>query len=205
MDKIVGQKVFFTADLHLGHRNIIGYCNRPFSDGGEMDAKIISSINETVGQNDILYIIGDFCHKGGTALSYRERIVCENVHIILGNHDEPTKFTTGFSSVSDQKMILYINQKIFMCHYPMRSWSGSYRKSWMLYGHVHGRLNREDIASGSLTLDVGVDNKRDGVAFGTPWSFKDIQRRFNSKVANKEKNELNENGIFLYDQRNIAK
>ena len=116
MDRIVGgQKVFFTADLHLGHTNIIGYCNRPFSTGGEMDAKIISSINETVGQNDILYVIGDFCHKGGTALSYRERIACQNVHIILGNHDEPTKFTSGFSSVSDQKMILHINQKIFMC------------------------------------------------------------------------------------------
>jgi calcineurin-like phosphoesterase family protein len=206
MDKIDGgQKVFFTADLHLGHRNIIGYCNRPFSTGGEMDAKIISSINETVGQKDILYVIGDFCHKGGTALSYRERIACENVHIILGNHDEPSKFTSGFSSVSDQKMILYINQKIFMCHYPMRSWSGSYRKSWMLYGHVHGRLNREDVASGSLTLDVGVDNKRDGVEFGTPWSFKDIQRRFNSKVANKDNNKLNKNDILLYDQRNIVK
>jgi calcineurin-like phosphoesterase family protein len=114
MDKIVGQKVFFTADLHLGHRNIIGYCNRPFSTGEEMDAKIISSINETVGQNDILYIIGDFCHKGGIALAYRERIICKNVHIILGNHDEPTKFTSGFSSVSDQKMILCINQK-YLC------------------------------------------------------------------------------------------
>jgi calcineurin-like phosphoesterase family protein len=206
MDRIDGgQKVFFTADLHLGHRNIIGYCNRPFSTGGEMDAKIISSINETVGQNDILYVIGDFCHKGGTALSYRERIACQNVHIILGNHDEPTKFTSGFSSVSDQKMILYKNQKIFMCHYPMRSWSGSYRKSWMLYGHVHGRLNREDVASGRLTLDVGVDNKRNGVEFGTPWSFKDIELRFNSKAANKDNNKLNKNNILLYDQRNITK
>jgi calcineurin-like phosphoesterase family protein len=206
MDKIVGgQKVFFTADLHLGHKNIIGYCNRPFSTGGEMDAKIISSINETVGQNDILYVIGDFCHKGGTALSYRERIVCENVHIILGNHDEPTKFTSGFSSVSDQKMILYVNQKIFMCHYPMRSWSGSYRKSWMLYGHVHGRLHREDVASGTLTLDVGVDNKRDGVEFGTPWSFKDVQQQFLARTKKISRSPIDIDDTILYNRRNNAR
>jgi calcineurin-like phosphoesterase family protein len=46
MDKIVGQKVFFTADLHLGHRNIIGYCNRPFTTGEEMDEKIIEVLRK---------------------------------------------------------------------------------------------------------------------------------------------------------------
>jgi calcineurin-like phosphoesterase family protein len=206
MDRIVGgQKVFFTADLHLGHRNIIGYCNRPFSTGEEMDKEIIWAINKTVGQEDILYILGDFCHKGGNAAYYREQIVCNNVHIILGNHDKPTKFTTGFSSVSDQKMILYKNQKIFMCHYPMRSWSGSYRKSWMLYGHVHGRLHREDVASGTLTLDVGVDNKRDGVAFGTPWSFKDVQEQFLARTKKISRLSIDNADTLLYNQRNNAR
>jgi calcineurin-like phosphoesterase family protein len=203
MDRIDGgQKVFFISDLHLGHRNIIGYCKRPFSTGEEMDQAIIWSINKTVAQEDVLYIIGDFCHKGGHAAYYREQIVCNHVHIILGNHDEPTKFTTGFSSVSYQKMILYKNQKIFMCHYPMRSWPSSYRKSWMLYGHVHNRLNREDVVSGRLTLDVGVDNKRDGVEFGTPWSFKDIEQRFSSK-AKKNTKQINNN--FLYNQRDTIR
>lgn len=206
MDRIVGgQKVFFTADLHLGHRNIIGYCNRPFSTGEAMDSAIISSINKTVSQNDILYIIGDFCHKGGTALSYRERIVCENVHIILGNHDDPNKFTTGFASISDQKMILYKNQKIFMCHYPMRSWASSYKKSWMLYGHVHGRLHREDVASGSLTLDVGVDNKRDGATFGTPWSFKDVQQQFLARTKKISSPPIDSADTMLYNRRNNAR
>jgi len=198
MDRIAGgQKVFFTSDLHLGHDKIRGYCNRPFLCREEMDDRIISSINATVPKKDILYIIGDFCHKGGTALSYRERIVCENVHIILGNHDEPTKFATGFASVTHQKMILYKNQKIFMCHYPMRSWASSYRKSWMLYGHVHGRLHREDIDSGSLTLDVGVDNKREGVTFGTPWTFKEIQQEFLARAKKKSRSPIDNDDTVL--------
>jgi calcineurin-like phosphoesterase family protein len=205
MDKIVGQKVFFTADLHLGHRNIIGYCNRPFTTGEEMDEKIISSINETVGQNDILYIIGDFCHKGGNSQSYRERIQCDNVHIILGNHDEPTKFVTGFSSVVHQEMILYKNQKIFMCHYPMRSWPSSHKKGWMLYGHVHGNLHHEDIQSGRLTLDVGVDNKRYGAEFGTPWSFKEVQQQFLARTKNFSRPAIDMTDTMLYNRRNNAR
>jgi len=206
MDRITGEKqIFFSADLHLGHGNIIGYCNRPFSTSGEMDAKIISSINETVSQNDILYIIGDFCHKGGTALSYRERIVCENIHIILGNHDEPTKFTSGFASVDYQKMILYINQKIFMCHYPMRSWPNSYRKSWMLYGHVHGKLNAEDVDSGLFTLDVGVDNKRSGMDFGTPWSFKNVQEELLTRSKKNSILTVDNADTLLYNRRNNAR
>ena len=206
MDRIVGgQKVFFTADLHLGHTNIIGYCNRPFSTGEAMDVRIISSINETVSKNDILYIIGDFCHKGGNTSYYREQIVCNHVHIILGNHDEPSKFTSGFSSITHQKMILYKNQKIFMCHYPMRSWASSYKKSWMLYGHVHGRLHREDVVSGSLTLDVGVDNKKDGAAFGTPWSFKDVQQQFLARTKNFSSSPIDSDDTMLYNRRNNAR
>lgn len=206
MDRIKGnQKVFFISDLHFGHKNIIGYCDRPFSNGEEMDEKILSSINNKVSQKDVLYILGDFCHKEGNVLSYRERIVCENVHIILGNHDDPTKFATGFSTVTYQTMIVYNNQKIFMCHYPMRSWPSSYNKSWMLYGHVHSNLHHEDIQSGRLTLDVGVDNKRYGTEFGTPWSFKEVQQQFLARTKNFSRPAIDMTDTMLYNRRNNAR
>src|SRR5262249_42976067 len=47
---------------------------------------------------------------------------------------------------------------IWVNHYPMRSWDKSFHGSWQLYGHVHGRLRREDEAQPHLlTRDVGVD------------------------------------------------
>jgi len=52
----------------------------------------------------------------------------------------------------------------------------------MLYGHVHSKLDNEDQTSKRLTLDVGVDNTVNyGKIFGEPWSFKEIQKLFNSR------------------------
>jgi hypothetical protein len=75
----------------------------------------------------------------------------------------------------------------------------------MLYGHVHGRLHREDVASGTLTLDVGVDNKRDGVQFGTPWSFKDIQQQFLARTKKKSRSPIDIDDTILYNRRNNAR
>jgi len=35
----------------------------------------------------------------------------------------------------------------------------------------------------SLSLDVGVDNQREGVPFGTPWSFSDVRLHMESKLV----------------------
>ena len=79
---------WFTSDFHLGHRNIIRYCNRPFQSTGEMDAAILDNLNSRVQQNDILYFLGDFCMGGPSqAARYRDRVVCRHIHVIEGNHD----------------------------------------------------------------------------------------------------------------------
>lgn len=82
--------IYFTADLHLNHENIIKYCNRPFNSVEEMNKTIIDNINTTVGQNDTLYILGDFCwgKRFETACDFLEKIECRNVKLLYGNHDQ---------------------------------------------------------------------------------------------------------------------
>lgn len=53
--------IWFTADFHFGHSNIIRYCNRPFRNVEEMDRTILERLNASVKVNDILYFLGDFC------------------------------------------------------------------------------------------------------------------------------------------------
>lgn len=162
-----------------------------------MDQVILDRINETVGVDDTLYILGDFCFRGGKPADYLSRIVCQDVHLILGNHDKRSDYIdnlsaaridVGFTSVQEVKEIIYCNQRIFLSHYPHRSWPASHKGSYHLYGHVHSKLDNEDKKSSRRTLDVGVDNTVSyGKMFGEPFSFKEIQNIMNNQRKNYER------------------
>ena len=52
-------KVFFTSDLHIGHKNIIEYSHRPFSNIEEMNETLIDNWNKTVPEDGIVFDLGD--------------------------------------------------------------------------------------------------------------------------------------------------
>lgn len=148
---------WFTADLHLGHENIIHYCGRPFSSVLEMDDALIANINALVKPHEHLYILGDFCF--GRPEPYIERINCQYVTLVRGNHDKNYSlkvYQDCFWRVDDGIVDCAIMQQpIVLCHHPLESWTCIFEtetEPWHLHGHVHGRLmpmvNR---------LDVGVD------------------------------------------------
>ena len=56
--------IYFTSDLHFGHKNIISHTGRPFSAAEEMDEALIRNWNRTVQPNDEVYILGDLTMKG---------------------------------------------------------------------------------------------------------------------------------------------
>ena len=53
--------IYFTSDLHLNHARIIELANRPFGSVEEMNDTIIGNINDTVGADDTLWVLGDVC------------------------------------------------------------------------------------------------------------------------------------------------
>jgi calcineurin-like phosphoesterase family protein len=86
--------------LYLGHAKIIKYCNRPFMTSEEQrqarlnprskhlhisdetverhDAALIDAINALVGEDDELWILGDFCWgEYAQANLYCKRIHCQ--------------------------------------------------------------------------------------------------------------------------------
>lgn len=153
---------FITADLHLGHRNIIKYCNRPFSSFEEMDSTIINNINDKVGVKDRLIVVGDFCLKKLVPY-YLNRINCKRVWLIKGNHDKKVNPNDGFEVVKDYHEETYdlgeeYPTPFVMCHYPMLSWNKSHYGSYMIHGHCHGTLSgHKGLASDAYRIDVGVD------------------------------------------------
>ncbi len=51
--------IFFTADTHFGHTNIIKYDNRPFASAAEMNEALVANWNCKVSPTDTVYHLGD--------------------------------------------------------------------------------------------------------------------------------------------------
>jgi len=170
--------IYFTADLHLGHANVIHHCSRDVANVADMDAAILNAINQTVARADTLWILGDFAFRGRSPFYYRDQINCVNVRLLFGNHDKRNKCESAeFAFVGDVAEISVGKQRIWLSHYAHRSWPASHRGSWHLYGHSHGALDADDRALGLNALDVGVDNfYANGPAQWTPWSLDDVGR-----------------------------
>ena len=153
--------IYFTADLHFGHANIIKHQNRPWDSVEAMNRALVHNINTTVDLNDDLYILGDFSFtiKQTEAIRFREAINCRRVTLIKGNHDCGWNGVKVFKEVCDYKELKTDERKIVLSHYPFLSWNGQHRGSIMLHGHIHNNVdyNTANIEAGLLRFDVGVD------------------------------------------------
>ena len=135
--------MWFTADLHLGDTNILHDMDRPFDSVEEMNRKVIDAVNECVAADDRLYILGDFTYRLplAEAVRLRERIECQNVTLIRGNHDgdwEDPDVPQIWEDVRDYLEIApgYAKgHRLVLSHYPMLSWNGKARGAVMLHGH----------------------------------------------------------------------
>jgi calcineurin-like phosphoesterase family protein len=161
---------YISADLHLGHANLIKYGARDFKDCNEMDRVIIDNWNSVINRNTAVYILGDLviCNKRQAArylkqLNGRKRLV-------IGNHDSVIKgellkyfewVKPYYESRTEDRT------KVVMCHYPFLTWNKSHYGSWMLHGHSHGSLT---VLPGRR-MDVGIDTHPEF----RPYSFTEIQ------------------------------
>lgn len=148
--------IFFTSDLHLGHKNVITSCGRNFTDVEEMNAVLIGNWNRKVTQEDEVYILGDFSYRSGVHVgTYLEQLNGQK-HLLIGNHDikwlknveDPSVY---FESVAQMGTINMENKLITLTHYPMLEWNRSrYARdqetstSWLIHGHIH---NNRDTAT----------------------------------------------------------
>lgn len=119
--KFDGSKVFFTSDTHFYHGNIIRFCNRPFKSVEMMNETIISNWNNTVGQDDIVFHLGDFCLGGSAEWTKMLDRLNGKIYLILGNHDLKNirqGYINRFEHVAMQMHIEVNKQKIYLNHYP---------------------------------------------------------------------------------------
>lgn len=172
-------KVFFTADHHFGHDNIIGFTGRPFADIYEMDQTLIANWNRFIKHDCVVFHLGDFTlMDGARAAQYFESL---NGRIfVLGvpwHHDKrwlpydkpdpyrsydghpvtilPPEFSLDFRFSEQQKHPFSIH----LSHYPMGDWDRKFHGGWHFHGHSHGQHKGDNYLTGEMCWDVGVDGK----------------------------------------------
>jgi len=172
------QRLWFTSDTHYNHINICrattrwtdaDSVTRDFASLEKMNEELVYWINRRVAQDDILIHLGDWSFGGFEIIKeFRDRIVCQNIHLVLGNHDHHIERNRNdiqslFSSVNqylDLDVRWWIGKKKecvrFICmHYPIASWNGMNDGAIHLHGHVH--LPKHLRMAAGKAIDVGVD------------------------------------------------
>ena len=182
-----GDNIWFTADTHFGHANIIRYCHRPFADVEEMNEELIRRWNETVPEDGIIFHLGDFASGSSNLWEAILRSLHGQKFLILGNHD--MKYIRQgsmrhFAYVTQQMSIRVGGQAVILNHNPFLCYGGSYRDVWQLFGHVHsGPASHTGIDHPRLNMlfplqyDVGVDNND-----YRPISFAEVKAKIEAQV-----------------------
>lgn len=61
---------------------------RKFASTKEMSRFLVSQLNKYVGQDDVLFFLGDWSFSGVENIwNLRKQLICKEIHCIFGNHD----------------------------------------------------------------------------------------------------------------------
>ena len=146
--------IYLISDLHLDHKNIIRYCDRPFSSVEEMNRTIIDNWNEVVEEDDFVYLVGDLAFgRRRSKMRYWLKKLNGNVILILGNHDK------GYlDSIvhADKCVLFYKGKKFLLIHDPKMVNSGD---DWVIHGHEHNnKPEKYPFMNGkNRTINVSVE------------------------------------------------
>lgn len=156
-------KIWFTSDIHFGHKSILDFCPNRKSKYGEtveqMNQSIISDWNNSVSKEDVVFILGDVSFASITETAKLISELNGKLHLVYGNHCkkflDKKLFTVWFETISPYLDLQIDDQKLVLCHYPIYEWNACHWGAWHLHGHTHGKKLP---MHNCKCLDVGLDS-----------------------------------------------
>jgi len=177
-------KLYFTADTHFGHKNIINFSERPYTNIDTMDDSLIRNWNSVVPPDGIIFHLGDFSFYNAQHSKWILEQLSGRIILIKGNHDKCTSYFKEVHNMLDIKVLDNINgnfggyTNITLCHYPMAIWNKKHYGSFMFHGHSHGTYKPIENMSDHHFVDLPKDlffkyNKIIDVGIDC-WDFKPV-------------------------------
>ena len=150
------RKIFFTADLHLFHKNIIFYDKRPVKDIEEMYSWIIDIWNRTVRSNDLVFILGDITLTSSDKVIPILQELKGEKYLLPGNHDLENMLQEYWRNHVFEDILPVLDVINYtpqgsnteltfqISHYPLLDWYCKQKGSYNLFAHTHGSLMDHD-------------------------------------------------------------
>lgn len=169
-------RTWFTADLHLGHQNIIRYCDRPYRSVNEMNADLIARWNDRLAPADTVWVLGDVAMGQIAANLPLARRLNGTKQLVGGNHDRCWEGhgaarakaaaqmyrDAGFATVRRSHELELAGRHVLLHHFPYEGdshdedrnvqWRPVDEGDWLLHGHVHTNWRQN-----GRMINVGVD------------------------------------------------
>ena len=147
-------KMFITSDLHMFHKNILAYCERPYNNIEEMNSDIIRKF-QNLPDNSVVWNLGDvFFGKeiNKHSLELMKNTVSQmkgnkTFCLVLGNHDKNVAKLFKKNGTDLYKEIgfdfvyncpIFFNKEIIFSHEPFDV--GNFK---LFYGHIHDKTIEE--------------------------------------------------------------
>lgn len=184
------ENILFWGCVHNGHR-----CERwetplwklrGHNSMEEHDNANISNWNAKANENTIGVLLGDTLFGGGGRdrfINFCNSLTFRHLHIMPGNHYSSWQqaFELADQNILQlgEKTVIFVpnylefiinGQSIVTSHFPVLSWNGQGGGSWMLYSHVHGKLENSEVgrlySSQGKSLEVSVEKFKSPPTFG---------------------------------------
>lgn len=183
---------FIISDTFFGRRNIIKLYNRPFNNVDEMNNMMVGNWNSVVGENDVVYHLGNFAWDPRTAIDILE-LLNGKIIFILGEYDdallEVVEYFSDKIEILDRDIYKDYKNRVILSHYPLESWPGKERGIYHFHGH-------------DIKLDTDLSKMRRINICADRWNFTpqniksllEIFREFEGEVKGgaKSENEIKE-------------
>ena len=148
-------RIFVTSDTHFGHDREFVYGPRGFNSIGEHDETIIGRWNEVVGEDDIVYHLGDVMLGDNSYGIECVKRLKGTIYIIPGNHDTTARMNlykqlnnvhvleSGIPGLeAAAAMLKYNKYNFYLSHHPTLTSNlekAPYLKMHLinLFGHTH--------------------------------------------------------------------
>lgn len=171
-------KVYFTSDLHFGHKSLCEGLRKMSAE--ESDNIIITNWNKLITNRDKVYILGDISMEDTEHLD-KILLLKGNKVVVAGNHDTE-KCCRYLSSIGIEVMGC-LHYKGFICtHVPIHP----LELAWFR-GNIHGHLHKAGDIEGlghyeSIVTGEGYYNVNTEFHNYTPVPFEKIAKKYDAET-----------------------